>query len=225
VPAATPGFFRIELLNLISLVDYYSGDWSAAYHKSIKSVEKQVFFSAMAETGDFLTMPGGARVTITTSTAETGGERVEMEFTLPPGASGPPLHFHPAQEEEWHVLEGALTVHLDGNWRELTEGESALIPRGHPHTFRNLSEQTVRVRDVHVPALDFQEYMQQLSSLTESGKVTSLKSPSSLMHLAMVVRAHRPTQLMASRAQRLGETVLASLGRLLGYRLPVKPVS
>jgi quercetin dioxygenase-like cupin family protein len=174
----------------------------------------------MAKTGDFLTMPGGARVVITRSTADTGGERVEMEFSLPPGASGPPLHFHPAQEEEWHVLSGTLTAHLDGDWRPLEEGESVTIPAGRPHTFRNRSEQVVRVRDVHVPALDFQGYMEQLSALTESGKVTSLKRPSSLIHLAMVVRGHRPMQMTASRLQRVGESAMARLGRLLGYRLP-----
>jgi quercetin dioxygenase-like cupin family protein len=174
----------------------------------------------MAKTGDFLTMPGGARVVITRSTADTAGERVEMEFSLPPGASGPPLHFHPAQEEEWHVLSGTLEAHLDGDWRSLEEGESVTISPGRPHTFRNRSGQAVRVRDVHVPALDFQGYMEQLSSLVETGKVTSLRSPASLIHLAMVVRAHRPMQLTASRLQRVGESILASLGGLLGYRLP-----
>jgi quercetin dioxygenase-like cupin family protein len=176
----------------------------------------------MADTGDLLTMPGGARVVITRSTADTGGERVEMEFSLPPGGSGPPLHFHPAQEEQWHVLSGTLTAHLDGDWRTLDEGESVTIPPGRRHTFRNRSEQVVRVRDVHVPALDFQAYMEQLSSLTETGKVTSLARPSSLIHLAMVVHAHRPMQLTASRLQRAGESVLASLGKLLGYRIPAR---
>jgi quercetin dioxygenase-like cupin family protein len=174
----------------------------------------------MAKTGDELTMPGGARVVITRSTADAGGELVEMEFSLAPGASGPPLHFHPAQEEEWHVLSGTLTANLDGDTRELEAGESITIPAGRAHTFRNGSEQPVRVRDVHVPALDFQDYMEQLSALTETGKVTSLRSPSSLIHLAMVVRAHRPMQITASRLQRAAESVLASLGSLLGYRLP-----
>lgn len=174
----------------------------------------------MAATGDFLTMPGGGSVVIARSAADTGGERVEMEFSLPPGAPGPPLHFHPAQQEEWHVLSGTLEAHLDGGWRALAEGESVTIPAGRPHTFRNRSEQPVRVRDVHVPALGFQDYMEQISALVESGKVKSLKDPSSLIHLAMVVRAHRPMQLTASRLQRAGESVLASLGWLLGYRIP-----
>jgi quercetin dioxygenase-like cupin family protein len=174
----------------------------------------------MAKTGDVLEMPGGACVVVTQATEDTQGDRVEMEFTLPPGASGPPLHFHPAQEEQWHVLAGTLTVHLDGGWRRLGEGESVSIPPGRPHTFRNRSEGAVRVRDVHIPALGFEGYMEELAMLVRTGEVTSLKSPSSLIRLAMVVRAHRPMQLTASRVTRGGESVLASLGRLLGYRIP-----
>lgn len=170
------------------------------------------------KTGDTLSVPGGGRIVITRSAAETGGDRVEMEFSLPPGVSGPPPHFHPEQEEEWHVLAGTLSAYLGGRWRSLTEGESVSIPRGQVHTFRNRSEGVVRVRDVHVPALDFQDYMEQLDLLTETGKVTSLKNPSSLIYLSMVLRQHRPTQLTASRVQRAGESLLALIGRLLGYR-------
>jgi quercetin dioxygenase-like cupin family protein len=175
---------------------------------------------ARAKTGDTLELPGGVTVVVTTPAAETGGERVEMEFSLPPGAPGPPPHFHPEQEEQWHVLAGTFSVFLDGDWRSLTEGESVTIPRGGVHTFRNSSEGLVRVRDVHVPALDFQDYMEELHRLTETGKVKSLRNPSSLIHLSMVLRDHRPMQLTASKLQRAGESLLALVGRLLGYRTP-----
>ena len=84
----------------------------------------------MASTGDTLTMLGGVKVVVTKSTADTGGERVEMEFALPPGSPGPPRHFHPGQEEEWHVLEGTLSAYVDDRWQSLAAGESVYIPRG-----------------------------------------------------------------------------------------------
>lgn len=165
-------------------------------------------------------MLGGVDVVIRKSTADTGGERVEMEFSLPPGSPGPPRHFHPGQEEEWHVLDGTLSAYLDDRWQPLEAGQSVSIPRGRAHTFRNDTAEAVRVRDVHVPALGFQEYMETLDRLTETGKVKSLKSPSSLIYLAMVLKNHRDTQLTASAAQRAAESVLARLGRLLRYRIP-----
>ena len=172
----------------------------------------------MTASDETYTLPGGASFIVKTSSAATGGERVELEMTLPPGAAGPPPHFHPRQEEEWHVLAGTLAVQIDGEWQDLREGESATIPRGHVHTLRNRTTEAVRVLDVHIPALDFQDYMLDLHRLNQEGKITSLRSPRSLVYLASVLREHRTTQLTASRAQRLAETALASVGKLLGMR-------
>jgi quercetin dioxygenase-like cupin family protein len=169
--------------------------------------------------GDTLRLPGGASFVIRKPAGETGGERVELEITLPPVASGPPPHFHPHQEEQWHVLAGTLEVQVDGIWRTLREGESASIPAGHVHTLRNRTNQDVRVLDVHVPALDFQDYMEDLHRLTEAGKITSLRSPRALIYLATVLHKHRTTQLTASRLQRIAESALAGLGKLLGMRV------
>ena len=173
----------------------------------------------MTEAQDMLALPGGSSFVIRTSAADTNGERVELEITIPPSSAGPPPHFHPRQEEQWQVLAGTLEVQVDGDWRTLREGESATIPAGHVHTLRNRTNETVRVLDVHVPALDFQDYMLDLHRLAEEGKITSLRSPRSLIYLATVLRAHRTTQLTASRLQRAAESALAGLGRLLGMRV------
>ena len=170
-------------------------------------------------TGHALRLPGGSSFVIAKSAAETGGERVELEITLPPDAAGPPPHFHPRQEEQWRVLAGTLEVQVDGDWRTLREGESASIPVGHVHTLRNRTNDDVRVLDVHIPALDFQDYMEDLHRLTEAGKITSLRSPRSLIYLAMVLREHRTTQLTASRIQRTAESALAGLGKVIGMRV------
>jgi mannose-6-phosphate isomerase-like protein (cupin superfamily) len=167
---------------------------------------------------DTYTLPGGASFSVRTSAADTGGERVELEITLPPGASGPPPHFHPRQEEQWQVLAGTLAVQVDGKWRDLREGDSATVPAGHVHTLRNRTNETVRVLDAHVPALDFEDYMLDLHRLTQEGKITSLRSPRSLVYLATVLSDHRTTQLTASRPQRVAESALAGVGKLLGTR-------
>jgi quercetin dioxygenase-like cupin family protein len=173
----------------------------------------------VAATGETLELPGGGRVLVRTAAADTNGERVELEITLPPGAAGPPAHFHPRQEEQWHVLAGVLDVQIDGDWRTLREGESAAIAPGHVHTLRNRSQADVRVLDVHIPALDFQDYMEDLDRLTREGKITSLRNPRSLLYLATVLREHRTTQLTASRPARVAESALAGVGKLLGVRV------
>jgi len=170
------------------------------------------------EAPETFTLPGGSSFAIRTSATETNGERVELEITLPPGAAGPPPHFHPRQEEQWQVLEGALDVQVDGSWRTLRAGESASVPAGHVHTLRNRTNETVRVLDIHIPALDFQDYMLDLHRLTQAGKITSLRSPRSVVYLATVLHDHRTTQLTASRPQRIAESALAGLGKLLRMR-------
>jgi mannose-6-phosphate isomerase-like protein (cupin superfamily) len=164
-------------------------------------------------------LPGGASFVVRQSAAETNGERVELEITLPPDAAGPPPHFHPRQEEQWHVLAGTIEVQVDDTWRSLREGEAESIPAGHVHTLRNPTSADARVLDIHIPALDFQDYMEDLARLTKSGKITSLRSPRSLVYLATVLTEHRTTQLTASRVQRVAESALAGLGKLLRIRV------
>jgi quercetin dioxygenase-like cupin family protein len=187
----------------------------------MRSTSRASYAEPVAGAGDKLTLPGGASFVIAKSAADTGGERVELEITFPPGAAAPPPHFHPRQQEEWHVLSGTLSVQIDGRWRTLTEGQSTTIPAGQVHTLRNDTKEVVRVLDVHVPALDFQDYMEKLHRLSEAGKVTTLRNPRSLIYMAMVLREQRATQVTASRLQRAAESVLARLGRLLGYETRV----
>jgi len=172
----------------------------------------------VAATGDTLMMPDGTSFLIVQSAADSNGERIEFEISMRPGAMGPPRHFHPRQEESWRVLAGGLSVFVDEDWRTLGEGESLTIPPDTVHTLRNRSSELVRFRDVHEPALDFQDYIEDLHRLADEGKLTSRMSPSTLINGAMVLREHRTTQLSASRVQRGAETALSLLGNALGYR-------
>jgi quercetin dioxygenase-like cupin family protein len=169
----------------------------------------------VAVTGDTLTLPDGTSFLIVESAADSGGARIEFEVTMAPGALGPPKHFHPRQDESWRVLDGELSVFVDGEWRALGPGETLSIPPGTVHTLRNRSGATVRFRDVHEPALDFQDYIEALHALGAAGKLGRRITPASLVRLATVLRAHRTTQLSASGAQRAAETVLALFGRVL----------
>ena len=164
-----------------------------------------------------LEMPDGTAFTLTRSTAETNGEVVEWEITLPPGAPSPPLHFHPRQEEQWETLEGTLSIYVKDGWRELRAGESVTIPAGQAHTLRNRSSETVRVRDVHVPALDFEDYIRRLHALARAGKISSPRRPSTLIYFALLWHDHE-TQTPSQLPVRVALGVLARIGRLLGYK-------
>jgi mannose-6-phosphate isomerase-like protein (cupin superfamily) len=166
---------------------------------------------AMAGTGDTLAFPDGSDYTITASAGETGGSFVEMEILLPPNAVTPPLHIHPKQEEDYEVLAGTLEVNYEGNWMRLPEGESMTIPRGEPHTFRNSSGLRVRVRNVHRPAVGFQDYLEEIHELMQDRKIKGMSDPSSLMELARLFEKYEDTIVPAKLGQR---AVMGLFGRV-----------
>jgi quercetin dioxygenase-like cupin family protein len=173
----------------------------------------------MSNTAQTLQIPSGARFTPLESTTQSGGARVEFEIVAPPGAPGPPPHYHPPQQESWQVLDGELTVTIDGQERTLAGGDEVTIAPGTVHTFANRGSADVRFRDLHTPALDFEEYIETLARLTTEAKLTSRVKPVRLIYGAMVLHRYRSMQFSASATRRTIESVLAILGRILRFRI------
>jgi len=61
-----------------------------------------------------------------------------------------PLHVHPAADETFCVLEGEVTVHVDGTEYTLAPGGVAFVPRGIPHAVMVTSE-TARLLTLITP--------------------------------------------------------------------------
>src|SRR5215217_7345408 len=112
-------------------------------------------------------MPDATSFLVVESARGSDRDRVEFEITMPSGALGPPKHFHPRQRESWRIIEGELSVFLDGDWRTLHEGEEFSIPPKTVHTLRNRSGSVVRFRDVHEPGRSFQAYIEALNAATD----------------------------------------------------------
>ena len=174
----------------------------------------------MAKAGERFTLPDGlGEYLIVRSHDETGGEYVETEWTMPPGAFAPPPHRHPTQVEEYEVLEGSLEVMVEGDWRKLAEGESASVPVNADHTFRVPSDGgTVRVRNFHRPGGRFDEFVEKQYRFATSDRFKGLKRPSTATVMAIAWQEHADLLVPSSRALRWGMAGLARLGRALGYR-------
>jgi quercetin dioxygenase-like cupin family protein len=69
---------------------------------------------------------------------------LEVEGVWGPGGSPPPKHFHPAQDERFEVIVGTLRAKVDGDERDLRQGEVLEIPRGTPHQMWNPGEAEAR---------------------------------------------------------------------------------
>lgn len=71
--------------------------------------------------------------------------------TYAPGASTGEKLRHPG-EETGTLLEGEITLVINGQSYCLTAGESYVIDTGLPHSFTNTSEQPCRIVSAHTPA-------------------------------------------------------------------------
>lgn len=57
------------------------------------------------------------------------------------------LHFHYRQDEQFFVLEGVLSVYVDGKWLDLEPGTVAVNPHGMHHAQGNMGKKPVRFWD------------------------------------------------------------------------------
>jgi quercetin dioxygenase-like cupin family protein len=94
--------------------------------------------------------PGGGVYRIVTTAAESHGLHFALVATEPPGG-GPPLHTHPTVDEFFLVLEGEASFYINGKVSVGKTGESAFVPRGEPHCFKNCSAREVRVLVLFTP--------------------------------------------------------------------------
>lgn len=90
-----------------------------------------------------------------------------IEQTVAPGTPGPVLHRHDFDEAFW-VLEGELTIDLGDRTENLGAGGFAFIPGGDAHSFRNETDQTVRMLLLCSPA-GFEAYFRDLAELVARG--------------------------------------------------------
>jgi hypothetical protein len=116
----------------------------------------------VAYAGQVIEGPGGYRLLLVRTGAETGGELLEMEATWDGAGGMPPEHLHPSQEERFEVLEGAVRTIVDGVEGRYAVSETFTVPAGTPHQMTG--DGPARVRWEVRPALRTAEFFERLYS-------------------------------------------------------------
>ena len=80
-------------------------------------------------------MPGELNVDVLADRERTDGAFALLDVSAAEG-SGPPEHIHDDQDEALLVLEGGLTVTIDGDRQQAAPGRVVFIPRGSRHAYR-----------------------------------------------------------------------------------------
>lgn len=169
----------------------------------------------MATAGERFKMPDGSVYIVRRPAAETDGAFVEMEFVLPTGCVPPPPHVHRHQVEDYEVLEGRFDVVVEGRWTTLGPGESASVPLGALHTFRNRSGETVRVRNRHSPAMRFEEFIERTCRTLQAAGVKRKRDPRVPLYLSMVMLDFDETLVPGRARERVPMEALAWIARML----------
>ena len=81
----------------------------------------------------------GNILTVILSRDQTGNQLSVMSEVTPPGG-GPPMHVHHREDEIFLIVEGRMSCCVNDEWTEVQPGGVVYLPRGTPHTFRNVGE-------------------------------------------------------------------------------------
>jgi mannose-6-phosphate isomerase-like protein (cupin superfamily) len=143
---------------------------------------------------------------------------VIMIAEVGPGEAGPPIHIHPKQHETYEVLEGEAEFILGEKKLIVKQGEKVEIPPNTPHTFKNNTNNWLKMRDSHQPALTFEEMMRQLHDLVHSGKIRGFRDFKSLVYLSMLWVKHKELQ-QSIQPPFIVMRFMTLVGKLMGYKI------
>jgi quercetin dioxygenase-like cupin family protein len=125
--------------------------------------------------------------TMLESSEESGGRRTLIEVGLEVGG-GNTLHRHLTYAERFEVLEGRLTVTVDGDVRQLEAGETATAPPGSLHCFTNETDAHVTFLVELAPGhAGFEQALQIGYGLAADGLTNKKGIPKSLSHTALLL--------------------------------------
>lgn len=150
---------------------------------------------------------------------DSGGQTVlAIDGSLPPRASGPPLHVHFHLREEGTVKTGSLGAQLGNEKIVVPAGGTGVFPAGVVHNWWNAGDDLLELRGRAIPAGDLDRYLQGLFAVLNA----SPTGKPSLFYIAHVLWRHRHTQavMVPPRViQRVAFPLVLLLGHILGkYR-------
>jgi quercetin dioxygenase-like cupin family protein len=146
--------------------------------------------------------------------------RARAEMTALVGSRVLGEHLHPGMIERFTVLEGQLTVRLDGKIGKLREGETSEVRAGQWHDWWNAEDHDARVIVEVEPGARFAHMLETLFGLAEMGHVDAKGMPN-LLQMALIGREFSDAVQFRSPPPVMQKALFAAIAPLahaLGYR-------
>ena len=118
------------------------------------------------------------------------GNVLRNELWAEPG-SKTPVHFHPAIEERFEILEGDFVFTAGKEKRPAGPGDRIVVPAGTRHAFQNVGEGEAHFVCEIEPASDMKGFFEESAALGRAGKYTARGMPAPGGVLDMVDFAER----------------------------------
>jgi quercetin dioxygenase-like cupin family protein len=159
----------------------------------------------------------GDQMLVLTRGSDSEGPLLEVQFDLPPHSPGTPMHRHRRITERFDVLDGALSMCVNGVWRVVTAGASALVVPGDAHCYRNDSDAWVTFITELRPPHRFERFLRTWYGLANTGMSSRDGVPRNLLHLARCLHdADFTFAVLPSLPQRIALSALVRAGTMLG---------
>jgi mannose-6-phosphate isomerase-like protein (cupin superfamily) len=153
----------------------------------------------MAKKDQVLDMsPLGMIFTVVKSKADTNGKSLDLHWELLPQCNmvDPLFHIHPEAIETYHVLEGEMEFFVKDKWIKAVKGDKLAVEKGVKHTFRNPSDKVVKVYNTHEPALNMEDYFEDVCRVIDRvtnnrTKEVRMKSLKTILLLGVLMNNYR----------------------------------
>ncbi|RRB06607.1 cupin domain-containing protein [Larkinella rosea] len=152
--------------------------------------------------------------------ADTRGRYLELISTYEAHSKEPVPHYHPNQDEYFEVLQGELTIRLNGRLKILQPGDKLHIERNRVHSMWNASDDKTVVSWKTVPAMDT-EYLLELNTGLANDDKTNAEGIPDLLQVALMMNHYDHVFRVAKPpfvVQKLVFGMLTPLAWLLGYK-------
>jgi quercetin dioxygenase-like cupin family protein len=92
----------------------------------------------------------GERIAVRLSSLDTNGAYAIVESIAAPGCATP-LHLHRSEEEHCVIITGTYRIAIGEKVFEASAGASITLPKGVPHSWRNISSEPGRMVVILIP--------------------------------------------------------------------------
>jgi uncharacterized cupin superfamily protein len=106
---------------------------------------------------------GGGEARILVGAEQSSGAFWLGTFLVNPGRLSW-LHVHHSADEQFYVLEGVVSMWMDGAWHDVQPGSLGVVPRGTPHAYANRTKQPMRFLNSGNPA-GFERFFADLETI------------------------------------------------------------